>query len=117
MSVDSEGRGYGQDNVYCYQFLSVWKTLIVKAAKAGRAWACGPSTASDNSDRMSAKNLQAKQQQQKTFFLLPLWLLGTALLHDCKLSIGDISGSQAGMKLDQGMKIYKVMVGRKLLST
>lgn len=119
MSVDSEGRGYGQDSVYCYQILSIWKTLIliVKAAKVGRAWACGPATASDNSGRMSAKNLQAKQNKTKNLFLLSLWLLGIALLHDCKLSLGDIRVSQARMMVGQAMKIYKVIVGRKLLST
>lgn len=87
----------------------------MKAAKIGRAWVCGPTTASDSSGRMSAKNLQAKQN--KNLFLLPLWLLGIALLHDCKLSLGDIRGSQARMMVGQAMKIYKVIVGRKLLST
>lgn len=67
-SIDSEGRGYGQDNVYCYQCLSFWKTLIliVKATKVGRAWVCGPATTSDNSGRMSAKILQANK---KKYFL------------------------------------------------
>lgn len=98
-SVDSEGRGCGQDNVYCYQCLSFWKTLIliVKAAQVGRPWACGPATASDNSGRMSAKILQANKKK----ILISLWLLGTALLHDDRLSIGDIMGSQARMKLGQ----------------
>lgn len=68
-SIDSEGRGYGQDNVYCYQCLSFWKTLIliVKATKVGRAWVCGPETTSDNSGRMSAKILQANKKKNFLF--------------------------------------------------
>lgn len=97
-SIDSEGRGYGQDNVYCYQCLSFWKTLIliVKATKVGRAWVWGPVTVTTQ-----AECLLRFSKQIKKIFLISLWLLGTALLHDCRLSIEDMMGSQVRMNLDQ----------------